>query len=254
MSVGISRILASATELPAAAAGPTLIAEMAGRALRSACDDAGISPSRIGLIVTLSVSPSHQGGRADIVGPRFGYVVQRDLAIEGAFVLDLIDNDWAFALDQTILFAQGQGIAYAALLRGENLARMRSPHSAFRDGAGALLIEIGDEPSDSAFVRLGTEPLLTLDLDGDGARMRDNGLPAEFPEAGRALLETSGRDRVCVEAWAPGWKADPAGPAVTEGFGIFAIPQMLSSAEGDRCALVSLDPFKARLGRIVVAT
>jgi hypothetical protein len=251
--MGISRIIGSATELPAAAAGPTLIAEMAGRALRRACDEAGISPSQVGLIVTLSVSPSHQGGRADIVGPRFGYVLQRDLAIEGAFVLDLIDNDWAFALDQTILFAQGQGIAYAALMRGENLARMRTPHPAFRDGAGALLVEIGDERSDAAFVSLGTEPFLTLDLEGDGARMRDNGLPAEIPEAGCALLETGGHDRVYVEGWAPGWRADDAGPAVMGEFGIFAIPQLVSGGSGERCALVSLDPFKARLGRIVVA-
>ena len=252
--MGLSRILASATWLPDSAAGPTLIAEMARSALRGACDAAGIAPSRIGLIVTLSVSPSHQGGSADIVGPRFGYVVQRDLAIEGAFVLDLIDSDWAFALDQTILFARGQGIRHAALLRGENLARVRSPHAAFRDGAAALLVEVGSTPSDASFVGLGAEPFLTLDVDGDGARMRDHGLPAELPEAGRALLEKGGADRVYVEDWVPGSAVGDSRARVVRGSGIFAIPQLIERAGGERCAIVSLDPFKSRLGRIVVAS
>lgn len=238
------RLLAAATLGPGGIAPDAMLADLAGRAARAACRAAGVAAADVDLVVTLSVSPSHQAVTPVLVGPRFGYAVQRDLGMARAFVLDLIDADWTFAIDQALLFARSQAARYVLVLRAENPVSIEAAHPAFAPGAGALLFEAGGQAPAARYAAIADGPLLTIEHPDDPAvraEMVSHAWPPTLPDAGWALLADLPARRH-VEGWVPGHAA----PA----FDVYGLARFLAEAPAGPIGAVTLDPFKARLGRI----
>ena len=243
-------ILGAAFE-PADPAVPELADALACRATRAACAEARIDPSTIELIVSLSVSPSHLALRPEIIGPRFGYIVHRTLGCTNAFVLDLIDADWIFAIEQATLFAHHQQYRRVLIVRAERLAGVSGETAGLlADGAAALLLGMADAAPAARYRYLPQGGLVTMrmgsGLPGDLVRLdRLHPVPplTELMPEARAL---PGRATL-VERWG----ADA--PAAAGPFDLAAqIVARRAGGEAGPVTLVGLDILKGRAGAIEV--
>jgi hypothetical protein len=215
----------------------------------AALSAAGVAADQIDLITTLCISPSHIAARPQLIGPRFGYMVQRQLGITRAFVLDLIDASWIFAIDQTALFTFSRQYRTALLIRAECFVAASGNPAILADGAAALVLRVPAQPAPGAYHTVGPAPLLRIVSGGGapGSHMVLEG-PSAIPDLAAlapAAWLPAGAD-ILVERWhGPGCRP------------FFDLAEQLAAARPARrghapAFLVGLDPFKARLGKIEV--
>lgn len=259
----MTRITGAAVVRPDSVREGVFAADWATQAAEDACRQGGIAGSDLDLIVTLSVSPSHLAVKPEHIGPRYGYIVQKRLANSKAFVLDLMDSDWTFALDQASLFASFQAFRRVLILRAECLTGVGGDFGrAFADGAAALLLDVGETPAAPRYAFLSPEPLLTMQQASGAPHDRTvmdwhGNEPASAPAIAAEFWRNPASVKV-IESWAPApdagsWAGRPSGEAI-----VFEIPDALQRLRRNKAdhdmtvTLISLDPFKARLGRTEV--
>ena len=119
---------------------------MALEASKRALDDAGVSADEIDLIVLGTATP-------DKVFPSTACIVQRRLGIKGcpAFDVSAACSGFLFGFDLANRYIQSGGARKALVIGSETLSRIvnwedRGTAVLFGDGAGAVVLEVSDEP------------------------------------------------------------------------------------------------------------
>jgi 3-oxoacyl-[acyl-carrier-protein] synthase-3 len=119
---------------------------MALEASKRALDDAGVSADEIDLIVLGTATP-------DKVFPSTACIVQRQLGIKGcpAFDVSAACSGFLFGFDLANRYIQSGGARKALVIGSETLSRIvnwedRGTAVLFGDGAGAVVLEVSDEP------------------------------------------------------------------------------------------------------------
>jgi len=119
---------------------------MALEASQRALDDAGVSADEIDLIILGTATP-------DKVFPATACIVQRRLGIKGcpAFDVSAACSGFLFGFDVANRYIQSGGARKALVIGSETLSRIvnwedRGTAVLFGDGAGAVVLEVSDEP------------------------------------------------------------------------------------------------------------
>ena len=119
---------------------------MALEAAKRAIEDAGASPDEIDLIILGTATP-------DKVFPSTACIVQRRLGIKGcpAFDVHAACSGFLFGFDLANRYIQTGGARKALVIGSETLSRImnwedRGTAVLFGDGAGAVVLEVSDEP------------------------------------------------------------------------------------------------------------
>jgi 3-oxoacyl-[acyl-carrier-protein] synthase-3 len=119
---------------------------MALEASKRALDDAGVSADEIDLIILGTATP-------DKVFPSTACIVQRRLGIKGcpAFDVSAACSGFLFGFDVANRYIQSGGARKALVIGSETLSRIvnwkdRGTAVLFGDGAGAVVLEVSDEP------------------------------------------------------------------------------------------------------------
>lgn len=119
---------------------------MALEAAKRALDDAGVSADEIDLIVLGTATP-------DKVFPSTACIVQRQLGIKGcpAFDVAAACSGFLYGFDLANRYIQSGGARKALVIGSETLSRIvnwedRGTAILFGDGAGAVVLEVSDEP------------------------------------------------------------------------------------------------------------
>lgn len=119
---------------------------MALEAAKRAIEDAGASPDEIDLIILGTATP-------DKVFPSTACIVQRQLGIKGcpAFDVHAACSGFLFGFDLANRYIQTGGARKALVIGSETLSRImnwedRGTAVLFGDGAGAVVLEVSDEP------------------------------------------------------------------------------------------------------------
>ncbi|MEN8517365.1 hypothetical protein FPJ27_11805 [Burkholderia sp. MS455] len=234
------KILGAAVAIPdPATTAQSCANDYAIKAARQALLQAGCLPSELDLIVSLSISPSRMADAPTIAGPRLAHPVQRDLRARHAAVFDLLDADWALALDLAQSHCKQLGYRRALVVRAEALADVEQvTTSGFADGAGAIVLTPSghDRVYAGRYADLESPPFATLDalparrVNGilslarfesrfDHATGRFDAEPANAATAVRAMVDAvqSRIDRrpaaLFCESWLSGW------PSIATGVG-----------------------------------
>ncbi|MEE3198362.1 MAG: beta-ketoacyl-ACP synthase III, partial [Pseudomonadota bacterium] len=115
-------------------------------AARIAIDDAGLSPHDIDLILVGTATP-------DLIFPNVACLVQKKLGIKGAaaFSLEAACSGFVYALTVADQFIRSGQASHALVIGAECMSRIvdwtdRETCVLFGDGAGAVVLEGGDEP------------------------------------------------------------------------------------------------------------
>ena len=120
-------------------------------ACAKALKDANWKPEDVEMIIGFSISPSNISDDPNIVGPRIAHPIQRDLELNSAFVFDLMDCDWGFALDVANGFMEELDLDKVMIVRGEycedTIQYEEQETLIFTNGAGVLLLERSETPS-----------------------------------------------------------------------------------------------------------
>lgn len=254
----------------------------------SACDQAisqsSITPDKIDLIISMSISPSHLVKQSQICGPRLGNPVQRELQADNAYVFDLLAADWAFAIDAAHNFCSQMGWNTALLVRAEASAMGMTAdfESGFDvvDGGGVLLLQIDTEPDGSGMMQYqslnsGYVPASVRILDstnGENELRCAVNLPVQ-PElsnwVNQAMTDLLGIleceygsfDSAICEKWIPGNKPCAGrthliGANDDQHYAALDIPFGLQIARAQainrKVALLTFDPFSGRVGGLTV--
>lgn len=249
-------------------------------AAREALTQAQCDADELDIIVTFSVSPSHISHCPEIIGPRVGHALQRELKAKKAIVLDLLDCDWTFALDVVHGFFAVMGFTRALIARSECFTGLLMDGACLleiRDGAGALVVT---QMSSSLWacgyqnVSAKFQPACIVPLSPE--RQRSTGKYASLhfdasPELLSALVSVGNRlvfsvsqhaekvDSVFAEAWMQsGWEGGfdsdvDNGIEIERALGPYALPAHISnllSTKGRRTSVLcaTFDPFKLRYG------
>ena len=121
-----------------------MMADTAQKAVQDALEQAGTRADEIDLIVTMGISPSHVADDPEILGPRVGHPIQRDMDISKAFVFDTLDGDLNFAMDLAESFFNLYPFKRALLIHAECGAPSVKPcpetGMALSDGVSALVV------------------------------------------------------------------------------------------------------------------
>jgi 3-oxoacyl-[acyl-carrier-protein] synthase-3 len=119
---------------------------MALEAAKRAMDDAGVSADEIDLIILGTATP-------DKVFPSTACIVQRHLGIKGcpAFDVHAACSGFLYGFDLANRYIQTGGARKALVIGSETLSRItnwedRGTAILFGDGAGAVVLEVSDEP------------------------------------------------------------------------------------------------------------
>lgn len=250
-------------------------------ACQQALTMAGCGVEDIDLIISKSTSPSHIADDKSIVGPRVGHPLQRELGAYNAFVFDLLDADWGFALDVAHGFLHEFGFRRALLVHTEctqGLLPDKVSGFAVPDGAGALVV--GPAPTSGHGPRFRAVPWQTAAIEllpvQDRAAGRpnvslrlagDSQLGAVLEIVGQAVVADSMAGlhlplRYGYESWFPGYglaagqPRDWLLPATELGhLGPFTLPHLFAQAPRavDRPLLfVSFSPFQMRMSSTVI--
>ena len=128
------------------AAADETTGSMALEAAKRAIEDAGASPDEIDLIILGTATP-------DKVFPSTACIVQRRLGIKGcpAFDVHAACSGFLFGFDLANRYIQTGGARKALVIGSETLSRItnwedRGTAVLFGDGAGAVVLEVSDEP------------------------------------------------------------------------------------------------------------
>ena len=120
--------------------------DLAYEAARIAIDDAGLSPHDIDLILIGTATP-------DLIFPNVACLVQKKLGIKGAaaFSLEAACSGFVYALTVADQFIRNGQASHALVIGAECMSRIvdwtdRETCVLFGDGAGAVVLEGGDEP------------------------------------------------------------------------------------------------------------
>ena len=151
-----SRTRTGIRERPKAAEGEST-GDLAFHAATAALQDAGVAPGEIDLIVLGTTTP-------DLVFPSTACLLQHRLGANGcaAFDVNAACSGFVYALGVADSFIRAGSARRALVVGSETLTRMvdwgdRSTCVLFGDGAGAVVLEAGDEPG-----------ILTTKLHADG--------------------------------------------------------------------------------------
>lgn len=121
-----------------------MMAVTAQKAVNEALAQAKTSPDQIDLIITMGISPSHVADDPDILGPRVGHPIQRDMGLSNAFVFDTLDGDMNFAMDLAESFFNLYPFKRALLIHSECGAPSVKPCMetgiSLSDGVSALVV------------------------------------------------------------------------------------------------------------------
>ena len=119
---------------------------MALEAAKRALDDAGVNADEIDLIILGTATP-------DKIFPSTACIVQRQLGIKGsaAFDVSAACSGFMFGFDLANRYIQTGGARKALVIGSETLSRIvnwedRGTAVLFGDGAGAVVLEVSDEP------------------------------------------------------------------------------------------------------------
>lgn len=130
---------------------PPMAIEPARDAVLQALAQAGLEPAQIELILALSLSPSRLADDPGFSYPRLSHPSQRDLDLSNAVVFDMMDADWAIALDLAQSFCRGLGYRHALVVRGECLDDVIGAQAqGLANGAAAIVIECAADDDDAA--------------------------------------------------------------------------------------------------------
>ncbi len=120
--------------------------DLAERAARAALDVAGVAARDVDLIVLATTTP-------DKVFPSTACLLQKRLDVHGcpAFDVQAVCTGFVYALDIAKRFIETRGATRALVVGAEVLSRIldwsdRASCVLFGDGAGAVVVEAGDEP------------------------------------------------------------------------------------------------------------
>jgi hypothetical protein len=99
-----------------------------------------------------------------IAGPRLAHPVQRDLRAHQAYVFDLLDADWTFALDIAQSQSRALGFRRALVVRAEALDDVEGIEcSGLADGAGAIVFTVDThKPTRASYAQLDAEALVEM--------------------------------------------------------------------------------------------
>lgn len=169
-----------------AAAGETTC-DLAEQAARRAMEMAGVSKDEIDLIIVATTTP-------DRVFPSTACLLQQRLDIHGcaAFDVQAVCTGFVYALGVADKFIRAGGVRYALVVGAETLSRIvnwqdRTTCVLFGDGAGAVVLEAGDEPG-----------ILSTHLHADGSYesllTTNGGISAGIAGAAGPYIEMSGNE------------------------------------------------------------
>ena len=120
--------------------------DLAERAARGALDVAGVSAREVDLIIVATTTP-------DKIFPSTACLLQKRLGVHGcpAFDVQAVCTGFVYALDVAKRFIETRGATRALVVGAEVLSRIldwsdRASCVLFGDGAGAVVVEAGDEP------------------------------------------------------------------------------------------------------------
>ena len=120
------------------------IADWAYQVCKRMLDANKITPEEIGLIISISISPDNLVQHQSVAAPRLCHPLQRALGANRAFVFDLLDSDWATAIQVAKGFALSQDYKYALIVRAEKMhtSILHDEENGFDvpDGVGVLLL------------------------------------------------------------------------------------------------------------------
>jgi 3-oxoacyl-[acyl-carrier-protein] synthase-3 len=176
------------------AADDQATSDLAVEAGRAAIEDAGLKPADIDLVVVGTTTP-------DLIFPNVGCLVQERLGIGSvpAFSLEAACSGFIYALTVADQFVRLGSAARALVIGAETMSRIidwtdRETCVLFGDGAGAVVLELADEPG-----------LIYSKLGADG-RYRDllyasSGVSARPKDSSDSLLKMKGNEvfRVAVK-------------------------------------------------------
>ncbi len=119
--------------------------ETGSAAVSAALEQARLTVDDVDMIISKGVSPSHLAGDPAIMGPRVGHAIQKELRLPNAFVFDLMDADFTFAMDIAESFFLLHSMKTALLVHTECSAPgvMPCKDTGFTvaDGASCMVIE-----------------------------------------------------------------------------------------------------------------
>ena len=120
--------------------------EAATAAVSRALDQAKLKVEDIDILISKGVSPSHLAIDPAIMGPRVGHAVQKELKLPNAFVFDLMDADYTFAMDIAESFFSLHNMKYGLLIHTECSAPgvwpCKETGFTLSDGASCMIIEL----------------------------------------------------------------------------------------------------------------
>lgn len=284
--LGASRYLPAGAHSPASArerAAPdrsVMAIDYALVSIREALAQARCEAAEIELIVSLSLSPSRLADDPDFSYPRLSHPIQRELGMDRAVVFDLMDADWALALDLAQSFSRELGYRRALVTRAECLAETIGANAqALADGSAAIVLGFDDLDAPAFFahhdidhaplaalhaldsatmVATGCHALAQGAFDGErGARVDPQLLRAPL-QALRAQLPDARRGATrhwLYESWFGEAGDEEAGAPTAPMFELPArlhalLRERAQTPDAPRAALAafSLDPFKPRVG------
>ncbi|QUJ70205.1 hypothetical protein KDD30_18950 (plasmid) [Photobacterium sp. GJ3] len=110
------------------------------------------SAESIDLIVSLSLSPDHLVAKTNVMGPRIGHPLQREIGAKHAFVFDAMDASLAKTLHVVNLLASAQGYRRVLLVRAENTVHLDPCNqSGFEIANGVMAMLLTPDPTQSFF-------------------------------------------------------------------------------------------------------
>jgi 3-oxoacyl-[acyl-carrier-protein] synthase III len=118
--------------------------EVAVPTVLRALEVARTATNQVDLLVTKGVSPSHIADVPDVMGPRVGHPIQREIGLPNAFVFDIMDGDFSLAFDIVESFFNLYPFQRAVLVHTECSAPgvKPDPETGFtlHDGASVLVV------------------------------------------------------------------------------------------------------------------
>ena len=146
------------------------ITDMAKIACDKVLEDAGLLAENIDMIISISVSPDHLVGVANVAAPRLCHPLQREIQASNAFVFDLLDADWATATDVAQGFCKNVGFRHVLIVRGEltamSIIKDKTSGFAIGDGAGVLLYEYDEAhtTNQATYLDIKNVPVMKLEI------------------------------------------------------------------------------------------
>lgn len=250
----------------------------------SACDQvlsfANCRPDEIDLIISLSVSVSHFVDNINLFGPRITNPVQKELQADNAYVFDLLDSDWVFALDVAQTYAMTMDYKRVLIVRGECSAHSIMPDSEsgfdLADGASALLLDLTSESFDDVGMRYIEFPhlipakiLLANHIITESDTKSLLQLPYQaslLDDIAQSMLslyqQTQTMDTVIYERWFDEFTLDSekithpifsSHDLIQAPFDITSgLHDLLMQGKSSKVLLLTFDPFKMRVGGLSV--